>query len=90
LNYTFKTTPQFRRSYRKLTPVARKAVLEVFTRFRHDPFAPQLGTHPIATLSARAREPVYSVPVLPNLRAIFVRHGQVIVTLDVGTHDVYR
>jgi len=40
--------------------------------------------------SARAKETVYAVVVAADLRVIFVLHGNIAYTLDIGSHALYR
>ncbi len=58
--------------------------------FKSDPFDPRLGTHRISSLSARYQRTIYSVVVEADLRIVFYADGDVIHTLDVGTHSIYR
>jgi hypothetical protein len=49
-----------------------------------------LGTHKIARLSVLYKEPVWSVPILGNLRALFVVHGETILSVSIGDHSIYK
>ena len=58
--------------------------------FKVDPFDPRLGTHKIHRLSARYRTNVYLVVIAGDLRAVFHLHEDLVVTIDLGTHDIYK
>jgi mRNA-degrading endonuclease YafQ of YafQ-DinJ toxin-antitoxin module len=88
--YTFKRTPQFRRSFDALSAAEQQAAKEAFAIFKNDPFDPRLRTHKINRLSALHRKAVFSVVILNNLRAVFHREGNVITSLDIGSHDIYK
>ena len=88
--YHFEALPRFWRSYRKLTAAQQQAAIQAWQIFKRNPFDPRLGTHKIHALFARAKETVYSVVVAADLRVIFVLRGNTVVTLDIGTHALYR
>ena len=88
--YRYEAAPAFWRSYRKLTPAQQKLARQSWQIFKRDPFDPRLGAHKIHSLSARAKETVYSVIVDGDLRVIFILRGKVVYTLDIGTHALYR
>lgn len=86
----FKRTPQFRKSYEALDGNERNAADDAFEIFRKDPWDPRLKTHKINSLSARYRTTIWSVTILGNLRAVFYVDGSDVVSVDIGTHDIYR
>jgi hypothetical protein len=88
--YRYEAAPAFWRSYRKLTPAQQKLAQQAWQIFKHNPFDPRLGTHKIHSLSARARETVHAIVVDGDLRVVFVLRGNVVYTLDIGTHALYR
>ena len=62
----------------------------MWTIFKNDPFDPRLGTHRINSLSAHYQRTIYSVVLEGDLRAVFFLEGEMVMTIDVGTHDIYR
>jgi hypothetical protein len=64
--------------------------MEKFKIFKEDPFDPRLGIDQINQLSARFRTTIYPVKLAGNLRAIFRLDGEVVTSLDIGTHDIYK
>lgn len=88
--YRYEAAPAFWRSYRKLTLTQQNLARQAWQIFKRDPFHPRLGAHKIYSLSARAKETVYSVIVDGDLRVVFVLRGNVVYTLDIGTHALYR
>ena len=41
-------------------------------------------------VSARYGRTIYAVEIEPNLRAVFYIEHNVVVTVDIGTYDLYR
>jgi len=87
---TFKATEHFWRKFYALSPEQKRLVREKWQIFRVDPFDPRLGTHKINSLSARMKKTVWSVVVDYDLRAVFVIDADVITTIDLGSHAIYR
>lgn len=90
MNYRFRATPTFRRALRNLSPGQRASAREAFAVFRRNPFDARLRTHKIHSLSAQFGRTIYSVWVEPDLRAVFYLDGDLVVSVDLGTHAIYR
>ena len=88
--FVFKTTPAFRMALRKLAPRQKALTQTAFGIFKENPFDARLRTHKIHGLSAKLRRTIYSVSIESNLRAIFYTEGDVVVSLDIGDHAIYR
>jgi mRNA-degrading endonuclease YafQ of YafQ-DinJ toxin-antitoxin module len=58
--------------------------------FKANPFDPKLRTHKINALSGRAKKTVYAAVIESDLRVVFYIEGEFIVTIDIGSHDIYR
>lgn len=57
---------------------------------RSFPALSRLGTHIIWRLSAIARHPIRSVVIEGDLWVLFRIDGNMVTTLNVGTHKIYR
>ncbi len=90
MKYRFKTTPSFRKALGKLTTGQKKSARQAFAIFKADPFDPRLRTHKIHGLSVRFGRTIYSVWVEADLRAVFYLDGEIVVSVDVGAHSIYR
>jgi hypothetical protein len=90
MNYRYKATDQFWRAFYGLPPAKKASVREAWQVFKKNPFDPRLGTHKIFRLSARYRKTIYSVVIGADLRVVFYLEGDLVVTVDIGTHDIYR
>jgi len=88
--YRFKTTPAFRKALSKLSATQKRSAKKVFVLFKKNPFDPRLHTHKIHHLSALYKKTIYAVRVEDDLRSIFYVDGENIVSVDIGTHAIYR
>lgn len=88
--YLFKTTPSFREALTKLNRHQKTSARKAFMIFKNDPFDARLHTHKIHGLSIKLRRTIYSVYVESDLRALFYLDGNVVVSLDIGDHSIYR
>jgi len=68
----------------------KQLVREKWKIFKLDPFDSRLGTHKIHSLSAQRRKAVWSVVIDYDLRIVFVIDGDVVTTIDLGSHAIYR
>ena len=90
MNFEFKTTPSFRRALAKLTAEQQRSALAAFKLFRVNPFDPRLRSHKIHRLSALYGKTIYSACIESDLRAVFYIEGNTVVSVDIGTHVIYR
>ena len=90
MKYRFKATPSFRKALGKLTAAQKESAARAFAIFKADPFDPRLRTHKIHGLSVRFGRTIYSVWVEADLRAVFYLDGDLVVSVDIGSHSIYR
>ena len=90
MSYRFKTTPAFRKALAKLLPTQKQSAKKAYVLFKKNPFDPRLRTHKIHHLSALYKKTIYSVWVEGDLRSVFYLEGENIVSVDIGTHAIYR
>ena len=88
--YVFKTTPAFRTALTKLTPRQKASARMAFGIFKDNPFDARLRTHKIHGLSAKLRSTIYSVSIESIWVPIFYVYGDLVVSLDIGDHAIYR
>lgn len=88
--YRFKTTPAFREALARLSPERKKSAKKAFALFTQNPFDPRLRTHKIHHLSALYKKTIYAVWVEDDLRSVFYLEGDIIVSVDIGTHAIDR
>jgi len=90
VKYRYRPTNRFCRSFYALTPGQKDSSRKVWAVFKENPFDPRLRTHKIHKLSARYGRTIYAVVIEADLRAVFYIEADVVVTVDIGSHDVYR
>ncbi len=61
-----------------------------FGIFKDNPFDARLRTHKIHGLSAKLRRTIYSVSIESIWVPIFYVYGDLVVSLDIGDHAIYR
>jgi mRNA-degrading endonuclease YafQ of YafQ-DinJ toxin-antitoxin module len=88
--YVFKRTQQFKKSFDALSADDQQAAREAFKKFKADPKDASLNPHKINRLSSLRGKTVRSVTIKGNLRAVFTIQGNVIISEDIGTHDIYK
>lgn len=88
--FVFKTVPQFWKHFDSLPKPQQDLARETFKIFKKNPFDPKLHPHKINRLTAIYRVTVFSVTIAGDLRAVFCKQGNEIVSLDIGTHDIYK
>jgi hypothetical protein len=87
--YQFKATDTFWKHFHALSPAQKELTRAAWAKFKVNPFDPRLRPHKIHALSARAGETILSVEIDHDLRAIFCVRGEIIYTIDIGTHSIY-
>ncbi len=90
VNYHFKPTQQFWEHFYALPSQQKESVRDAWRIFKANPFDPRLRPHKIHRLSARFGRTIYAVDVEADLRVVFYVEGHLVVTVDIGTHDIYR
>ena len=90
MNYVFKASEQYWRAFNDLPPSQKESARRAWQIFKQNPFDPRLRAHKINKLSAQYRKTIYAVVVEGDLRAVFSLNENVVYTIDIGTHDIYR
>jgi hypothetical protein len=90
VKYSFKPTRQFWESFYALTSQQKDSTRRAWQIFKVNPFDPRLRPHKIHRLSARFGRTIYAVDIESDLRVAFYVEGDLVVTVDIGTHDLYR
>ena len=85
--WVFKRTPTFRKKFEALSPEQQKKARAAFKEFRKDP---PLDRCPKKNrLSALAKRTVRGFHIEKDLIVTFTIFGNEIISLDIGTHDIY-
>jgi mRNA-degrading endonuclease YafQ of YafQ-DinJ toxin-antitoxin module len=90
MKYRFKPTQQFWESFYALSSDQKESTRKAWRVFKEDPFDPRLRAHKIHRLSARYGHTIYAVGIEADLRVVFYLDGDVVITVDIGSHRIYR
>ena len=90
MKYRFTATRAFWRSFGKLSAQQQEHARKVFAIFKLNPFDSRLRSHKIQKLSARYARTIYAAEIETDLRVVFYIERELVVTIDIGSHDIYR
>ncbi|MDA1274599.1 MAG: hypothetical protein O2960_11195 [Verrucomicrobia bacterium] len=90
MKYHYRAVEPFWKHFSRLSVVQKEAARRVLPIFKQNPFDPRLRPHKIHGLSAQYGRTIFAVEIEADLRAVFYVEGNVVITVDIGTHDIYR
>ncbi len=90
MKYRYRAVERFWSSFHRLHSDQKESVRKAWKIFKEDPFDPRLRTHKIQRLSAHYGRTIYAVEIEGDLRSLFYLDGENVVSLVVGTHDIYK
>ena len=90
MKYRFKPTQGFWESFYQLSPSQKDSTRRAWKIFKENPFDPRLRSHKIHRLSARYGRTIYAAEIEADLRVVFCVDRDTVVTVDIGSHDLYR
>ena len=90
MKYRYRAVEAFWTSFYRLNPTQKQSTRLVWQIFKVDPFDPRLRTHKIQRLSAHFGRTIYAVEIEGDLRSTFYVDGEAVVSLIIGTHDIYK
>ncbi len=83
-------TRQFWESFYALSSGEKQSTRQAWKIFKENPFDPRLNPHKIHRLSARFSRTIYAVKIEADLRVLFYLEDDLVVTVDIGSHEIYR
>jgi hypothetical protein len=90
MKYQYKSSENFWESFYDLSSAQKDSTRRPWKIFKENPFDPRLRTHKIHKLSALYARTIYAVEIEGNLRAAFYIKDDCVITVDIGTHDIYK
>ena len=90
MSHRFKPTEQFWRSFYGLSSSQKESTRQAWQVFKLNPFDSRLRPHKIHRLSAHYGRTIFAVDIEGDLRAVFYLDGDSVVTVDIGTHAIYK
>jgi mRNA-degrading endonuclease YafQ of YafQ-DinJ toxin-antitoxin module len=86
----FKASETFWKNFYRLSSAQKESARKAWSLFKQDPFDVRLRPHKIHQLSAALGKTVFAVEIEGDLRVVFYLDGDIVRTVDVGTHDIYK
>jgi hypothetical protein len=90
MKYRYRAVEPFWTQFYRLNNAQKEATRKVWSIFKENPFDPRLHTHKIHKLSALYGRTIYAVDIEGDLRSTFFIDGDWIISVDLGTHDIYK
>jgi hypothetical protein len=90
VKYRFQPTENFWESFYDLGSSQKDSSRRAWKIFKQNPFDPRLRPHKIHRLSAHYGRTIYAVDIEGDLRAVFYIERDCVVTVAIGTHDIYK
>ena len=90
MKYRFRAAERFWTSFYRLPSAQKESARVAWKIFKENPFDPRLRTHKIQRLSAHYGRIIYAAEIEGDLRLLFYLEGETIVSLIIGTHDLYK
>lgn len=79
-----RTTRQFRRAFSRLPEPVKERARDAYRRFTENPNHPGLRLKRV-----HSTEPIYSVRITRDYRALGIREGDTMIWFWIGSHDDY-
>ena len=90
MNYRFQAARSCWKNFDNLPEPQQASARAAFKIFQANPFDPRLRAHKINSPSAYYGKTVYAVVIEGDLRAVFYVEGDLVFTVDIGKHAIYR
>lgn len=90
MKYRFRAVERFWTSFYRLPSAQKESARTAWKIFKENPFDSQLRTHKIQRLSAHYGRIIYAAEIESDLRLLFYLEGENVVSLIIGTHDIYK
>jgi hypothetical protein len=90
MKYRYRAVERFWTSFYRLSPAQKESARQAWNIFKEDPFDLRLRAHKILRLSANYGRTIYAIEIEGDLRLLFYFDGETVVSLIIGTHDIYK
>ena len=90
MKYRYRAVEPFWTHFYRLADAQKEATRKAWKIFKENPFDPRLRTHKIHKLSALYGRTICAADIEGDLRSTFYIDGDWIVSVDIGTHDIYK
>jgi len=90
MKYRYRAVEPFWKHFYRLSDGQKESTRKAWKIFKENPFDPRLRPHKIRRLSSLYGQIIYAVDIEGDLRSTFYIERDCVVTVDIGTHDVYK
>ena len=90
MKYRYRATEKYWTTFYRLSAAQKESARKAWKIFKENPFDPRLRTHKIQSLSAQYGRTIHAVEVEGDLRSLFYLNGDIVVSLVIGTHRIYK
>ncbi len=90
MNYRFRAVEPFWTHFYRLNAAQKESARRAWKVFKENPFDPRLRAHKIHKLSALHGCTIYAVDIEGDLRSTFYIEKDCVVSIDIGTHAIYK
>jgi len=90
MNYRYRAAEPFWKHFHRLNNIQKESARQAWKIFKENPFDTRLRTHKIQKLSSLYGTTIYAVDIEGDLRSVFLIEGNCVITVDIGTHDIYK
>lgn len=90
MKFRYRAAERFWTSFYRLSSKQKESARQAWKIFKEDPFDSRLRTHKIQRLSAEYKRTIYSVEIEGDLHSTFYLDGETVISLIVGTHNIYK
>lgn len=90
MKYRYRAVEKYWTAFYRLSAAQKESARKAWQIFKEDPFDPRLRTHKIQSLSAHYGRTIFAVEVEGDLRSLFYLEGDIVVSLVIGTHRIYK
>jgi hypothetical protein len=90
MKYRYRAVEPFWKHFYCLSNSQKESVRQAWKTFKENPFDARLRTHNIQKLSSLYGKTICAADIEGDLQAVFFIEGDWVVTVDLGTHDIYK
>jgi hypothetical protein len=90
MKYRYRAVEPFWTQFYRLSSSQKNSARQAWKIFKENPFDPRLRPHKIHYLSAHYRRTIYAVDIEGDLRSTFYLDGDYVISVDIGTHAIYK
>ena len=90
MKYRYRAVEKYWTTFYRLSAEQKESARKAWKIFKENPFDPRLRTHKIQSLSAHFDKTIYAVEIESDLRSLFYLEGDIVVSLVIGTHRIYK